>query len=404
MAIFNRQTMEQITQKMIDWSRGATSQLTDWRVGSKNRTIYEAVAIVLEDFYDKTFKGIKTTIQQNLYTTLGFAPLPAVNTSGTVRFYAQTAPPSNQPFFIPMGTQVQASPTDSTPPITFQTTQDANLVYNSPTETGDVLINGVSVTGWYYVDIPVVCTQSGTIGNVGADTVTTLVGSATGIGAVNNPAAFTTGSEAETLSQQKARFQLFVQSRTRGTLDSIEYAGLSAQVLDSTGTIVQEQVKAAIPVDGDGTFSLYLWNGVGAASQALITQVTNIINGYVDANGNKVYGYKPAGITFNVYSVSLNQVPLAMTITPLNGYGVTDADALLGAIDIRPAITTAISGYFSTLAPGQTLLVSEIENLVMLVQGVYDVQITAPTANITVGSTAVNVPQLPITFSKGTTV
>lgn len=404
MGIFNRQTMEQITQKMIDWSRGATGQLTDWRVGSKNRTIYEAVAIVMEDLYDKMYKGIKTAVQTNLYTTMSFTPFPAVNATGIVRFYAQTAPDPSAPVTISMGTQVQANPTDTDPPVTFQTTQDANLVYNSPTELGNVTINGVSVTGWYYVDIPVVCTQAGTIGNVGANAITTMIGAPPGIDAVNNGTEFTTGQEEENLAQQKARFQLFVQSRTRGTIDSIQAAAESAEVLDATGTFIQERTITAIVNDGVGTFDVYLWNGVGAASQALLDATKQIIDGYVDSDGNVVPGYKPAGIPYNVYSVNVQSVPISLTITPLNGYAVTDDDVALGNDDVRTAITNAVSSYFATLAPGQTMILSAIEAAIKQVEGVYDVQITDPTGNITADTTTMLVLQTPLSFTKGTTV
>ncbi len=407
MAIFNRQTMDQITQKMIIWSRGATTLLTDFRVGSKTRTLYEAFAIVLEDFYDKTFKGIKAAIQQNIYTALGFSALPAVNATGTMRFYAQNPPPQSQPFYIPAGTQVQAAPTSTVGPITFQTTQDAYIYYNNSTETGNVTVGSTSLTGWYYVDIPVVCTQSGTIGNVGSNQIQTLVGAPTGIGAVNNGTAFTSGQDAESLSQQKARFQLFWKSRTRGTPDSIEYGASTAVVMDPSNTYVQERVVSAIVVDGSGSFDVYLWNGVGTASATLLANATQIITGYTDANGNRVWGYKPAGITFtsgNMHSVDVITVNLAMTVTPLSGYGITDADQTAGNIDLRPAIQNAVSAYFASLKPGQTAIWSALESAIKQIPGVYDVQITSPTGNTTATSTQMLVPSGSITYTKGTTV
>lgn len=404
MGIFNRQTAEQITQKMIDWTRGVTTSLTDFRVGSKNRAIYEAVAIVLEDYYDKTFKAIKKAIQQNLYTVFGFTPLPAVNTSGTVRLYAQSAPSADQPYYIPAGTQAQAAPTSSQGPVAFQTTQDAYIYAGGITEAGAVTINGKSVTGWYYVDVPVVCLSAGVVGNVSAGTIQTLIGAPSGVGAVTNAAKFTTGQEAETLSAQKARFKLFMASRTRGTLDSIQYGATTAVVMDATGTFVQEHVASAIAVDGDGVFTVYIWNGVGVASSALIANAQKIIDGYTDTTGTRVWGYKPAGIPYTLLSVAVVLVPLAMTITPASGYGVTDADVAAKLTDVRPSITNAVSNYFASLQPGQTALWASLESIVKQIQGVYDVQLTAPTGNTTATSTQVLTPQLPITFTKGTTV
>ena len=404
MAIFNRKTMEQYTHKMIDWTRGATSQLTDFRVGSKIRSIYEAVGVALEDLDDRVFKAVKKAIQQNLYTAFGYSPLPAVNSTGIVRLYAQNAPSADQPFYIPMGTQVQASPTSDRGPVTFQTTQDAYVYYNSPTESANVTIGGVNVTGWLYVDVPVVCTQAGKIGNVGPGTIQALVGAPSGIGAVTNAGAFTNGQEAETLAEQKARFQLFMASRTRGTLASIEYGATTAVVMDSTGTFVQERVVSAIVVDGDGDYSVYVWNGVGTASEALIAEVRKVLDGYTLPDGTKIWGYKPAGISYSASSVTVVSVPLAMTITPADGYGITDEDVAASLDDLRPQITDAVSNLFATLKPGRTLIWSAIESVVKQIPGVYDVSVTAPADNVVAGSTDMLVPAFPITFTKGTTV
>lgn len=404
MAIFNRKTMEQYTQKMIDWTRGVTDQLTDFRVGSKIRSIYEAVGIALEDLDDRTFKAIKKAIQQNLYTAFGFTPLPAVNATGIVRLYAQSAPSIDQPYYIPMGTQVQASPTSDRGPVVFQTTQDAYVYYNSPAEVAAVTVAGRSLTGWFYVDVPVVCIQAGRVGNVEPNTIQALVGAPSGIGAVTNGGRFTNGDESETLSEQKARFQLFMASRTRGTLASIEYGSTTAVVMDPTGTFVQERVKAAIVVDGDGTYDVYLWNGVGPASPALVTAARKVLDGYTDTDGTKIWGYKPAGIGYNAASVNVVNVPLAMTVTPSETYGITDADVAAKLTDLRPQIINAVTNYFATLKPDQTLIWASIEAVVKQIQGVYDVSVTAPADNVQASSTQVLVPQFPITFTKGTTV
>lgn len=404
MGIFNRQTLEQITQRMIDLSRGATPELTDFRVGSKVRTIYEAFAVVAEDFYDKTFKAVKQAIQQMLYTAFGFTPLPALSASGYVRLYAQNPPSADQPFYISLGTQVQAAPTSSRGPLTYQTTQEAYLYYNNPQETNAVSINGVSVQDWYYVDVPVVCATVGIIGNVGAGDIQTLVGLPSGIGQVTNLTAFSSGKEAETLAEQKARFQLFLASLTRGTTDSISYGAATAVVLDATNSFAIERVQSVSVVEGSGTFTVYVWNGVSAASTDLIDAVTKIITGYVDDNGNRVPGYKPAGITFTALSVSLVTVALSITVTPMNLYGVTDADVTLGVTDLRPSIGNVVSSYFSSLIPGQTMLISALESAIKAIPGVFDVKITTPADNVTATQSQILVPPASITYTKGTTV
>lgn len=404
MGIFDRVTMETITQTMIDWSRGVTTQLTDFRVGSKNRTIYEAVAIILERLNDRTFKAIKKAVVSNLYTAFGFAPLPATNSTGTIRFYAKNPPSVSQPFYIPMGTQIQTNPSGGNSPVSYQTTQDAYVYYNNSQETSGVSVGGSSVAGWFYVDVPIVCAEAGKVGNVGANTIQTLVGTPAGISLATNPSLLSSGKEAETLAQQKARFQAFVTSRTRGTLDSVRYAATTAQIMDGTGSFVQESVSSAVVVDGDGTFDLYVWNGVGVASSALLDQVTKIITGYTDDTGTRIWGYKPAGVTFTCHSVAIQNVSVSVTVTPYDGYAVSDGQVALGGIDLRPSITNALSSYFASVIPGQTVLKTALASVIKQIPGVYDVTVTTPSGNVTVSATNMAVLSLPVTFSVGTTV
>ena len=101
---FDRKSMEQIVDKMVVWTQGVTTGLTDFRIGSKIRTIYEAVAIVVEEMYDKTFRSLRQIVEENIYTILGFDKIPATYATGEITFSRTTIADTN--YYIPAGTSV----------------------------------------------------------------------------------------------------------------------------------------------------------------------------------------------------------------------------------------------------------------------------------------------------------
>jgi len=64
---------------------------------------------------------------------------------------------------------------------------------------------------------------------------------------------------------------------------------------------------------------------------------------------------------------------------------VTAALVLSGVTlaDVTPIITAALQAYFSSLKPGDTVILKQIEKIIMSVTGVVDCTVTAPAANVT---------------------
>jgi hypothetical protein len=92
---FERKSMESIVDKMVSWAQGVSTQLTDFRVGSKVRTLMEAVAVVVEELYDKIFRALKELIERNIYAVIGFDKIPAVYTTGMATFGRSTPADQN---------------------------------------------------------------------------------------------------------------------------------------------------------------------------------------------------------------------------------------------------------------------------------------------------------------------
>jgi uncharacterized phage protein gp47/JayE len=379
--MFERQSMEQIVERMIRWTRGATDQLTDFRVGSKVRTLYEAVGVVLEELYDRVFRAMRLTIEENIYTVIGFVKEPATYASGTVRMSRTT--PADTDYYIPAGTEVLSDATPYHAPSKYRTVDDAIL------EVGKT-----------FVDVFVVANQSGEDSNVGAGTVREFVSKPVGIDSITNLEPLQGGGEEETKEEQKVRFEAYMQSRARGVLQSIEYGGRLAKVTSEDGTVI-ESVRQAVALEyldtRRGEVDLYIWNGSEDASEALIADVQRILQGYYDTDGQPVIGYKPAGIAVNVYTAQINYVTLKLKIEPV----IPGSEA-----ELQVTAEQAIDDYFDDLELGSTFIQSELQARLNYLDGVRDVKLHVSTDggvnwsfdNVAVQPLEIAVPQKPTQY------
>ena len=201
---FKMQAAENMVTKMIDWTKANTAKIRDFSVGSKVRTIYEAVAVAMEEFYYRVYEGMKTAIEEGIYTTFNFGILRARRATGTVSFLRSTPAPSD--LTIAMGTIVSTVATAQKPAVRFRTTE---------------LI--VLPTGEMGVGVPVEAEQEGTIGNVSAGTVTTLITKPAGIESVSNTSGFINGRDQETRDARRRRFRDYVMSLFKATKEALVY-------------------------------------------------------------------------------------------------------------------------------------------------------------------------------------
>lgn len=352
--MFERESMEQVRDRMIRWSRAVSPRLTDFRRGSVIRTIYEAVALVVEGAVNKVYTGIKSVVENNIYAVVGFDKLQARPSSGYVYFMREEPAPS--PILIPMGTEVVAQANEVRAPLVFRTTADV-----------------VMATGYTEVQAPVVCAEAGAITNILAGDINDFVQKPTGIDSVENREDFTNGADEETPEAQKLRFQEFIDASTRGTLASIEYGAKQAYLVDESGDIEEEVIQAKafedLP-DRPGEVDLYIWNGKGPASQAMKDEVQKILFGYTDEDGNKVYGYKNGGTIVHIYDALVQNTWLRVE---------TALEEWLDRETAEDTIDREISGYYRSLRIGQAVKYSEILAIIQRIPGIADVRIALST-------------------------
>jgi uncharacterized phage protein gp47/JayE len=228
MASFGVKYFETIAGSIMSFFAGNNSALTDYNVGSRLRTIFEAVAIELEQIYYQIFVGVSDGIKTAVYDSFSFPLLQSRAASGLVRFSRNTPAPVGG-VTIPSGTQVATSGSTTAPSVAYQTVDTV------------IILEGAT-----YIDALVVATTDGAVGNAIANTVINLIGSPSGVNSATNPAAFFTGRDIETDSERQSRFQRYIANLSRSTIGAIENAALTVEnVVDA---VAFESPKLAVYV------------------------------------------------------------------------------------------------------------------------------------------------------------
>ncbi|MHB1420100.1 MAG: baseplate J/gp47 family protein [Bacillota bacterium] len=351
---FQYRSAETITKSLIDYYVSQTTAITDFNVGSKIRTLFESFAQEMEKFYQQAMAGLFEAIGAAVYSAFDFARQPAAKAYTTVNFGATVAPSVNKTILASKQVKVPGS----------------QKVY-------EVAADAVLLSGQMSVDVRVVCTQAGAIGNTPAATITEIVTPIDGIDTVTNAKAVITGRDQETDEERKKRFTTFVSSIHRGDEAGIEYGAKTTKLLDDYGYISEYVARAKVKQIGTANVVCYIYNGEGAATADLIAKAQNIIDGYVDETGKKIPGWKAAGIPCQIIDVTLQLQTVQVQVLPEAGY-------TLDMIDTN--ISNAIKAIFDSLEIEEVLRVNALREAVGQVRGVLDMSIIIPLDTITPGT------------------
>lgn len=158
--------------------------------------------------------------------------------------------------------------------------------------------------------------------NTPENTITNVVSPLYGIDTVTNPAAFINGRNHESEEEWRIRFSQTLAKLSRGTIDSISYGVLSANLTDTNGYIYESVKKSFVYEPSTNVVNVYIHNGssVSQSSPELLAKVQSIINGYIDTSGNEIAGYKPAGIPVTAYAANIQLQSVSANIVTSSGY------------------------------------------------------------------------------------
>lgn len=345
-----------IVASMVNHMRGGTSMLTDFNVGSVNRSMIEASAVEIDELYQQMLSGLTEAIPVSTYQSFNFDKLVASSAYVGVTF--TVSPVSASAIVIDAGSKVKV------PYSAISYLTDSEVIIPAGVATATVRVTA---------DTP------GIIGNTLANTITEIVAPISDV-TVTNLLAAISGRDEESNDEQRVRFADYIRSLSRGPIGAIEYGAKTATIKNTVGDITERVTKASVvePYMTDNAQPLgyddcYIYNGVGSTSVELQIETQKVINGYYDADGNPVMGWKAAGVVCTVRLVAEQAEDVTGVLTVMPGYDVTA---------IAPIVQEQVTTYIQDLDIEAALILNEFVSIAMDVEGVSNVAFTVPAADV----------------------
>lgn len=164
----------------------------------------------------------------------------------------------------------------------------------------------------------------GTIGNTPANTIQQIVSPIYGIDSGTNPQAFTEGSDVETEEEWRVRFGQNIKDLARGTKYSIGVGVQTAKLYDTNGFVIESVTRSLVTETANNVVTVYVHNGTfSQTSNALVVQAQKIVDGYIDSQGIRQPGYKPAGIPVTVNAAPLQSQNIIVEVNTDPGYSLS---------------------------------------------------------------------------------
>jgi uncharacterized phage protein gp47/JayE len=316
--------------------QGSAAQLLDFTTGSVLRAILEANASLALWLQWLILLALQTTRLatssgsdiDSFGADFGMARLAAIAAQGSVTFSRYTP---TMAALIPTGTGVTTS--DNTTQFTVGT--DTSNAAWSPSQNGYLLGLGVAS-----VTIPVTASVAGSAGNVIANTISLITSALPGIDTATNTLSLTGGLDAETDAAFRLRFQSFINSRTRATMQAVAYAATSIQ--QGVNCTVQENTDG----NGDyapGKFVVTVDDGSGSPAATLLSAIQTAVD-----------VVRPVGSIFAVHGPTVLQANIALTLAIAQGSNNATAIA---------AVNAAITTFVNTLPVGSSLPYTRLAQL-----------------------------------------
>ena len=362
------QTFSGLVEQMAAGLQGSASYLLDLTVGSVLRAILEAaasVALWLQWLILQVLSMTRATTSSgpaldSWMADFSLIRLPATAASGVVTFSRLT---DGMTITIPVGTLVRAT----TGLQTFSVSTDTG---NQAWDGSDGYNLGANANS---VDVPVVASTAGANGNVQPGAIGVISSPIAGIDAVTNLLPTSGGLDAEADAAFRARFQLYINSRSLATTGAI----LSALANLRQGLrfdVLENQTSAGITQAGH--FCVIVDDGTGYPSADLLASAYAAVD-----------AVRPLGSTFSVNGPSVTLAAANIVLQTTNRL-THAAIALL----VEQNILSWIKG----LPIGGTLALSKLEAIAHgadpTVTSVTSALINGVAGDLVVGERSVIVP------------
>lgn len=346
-AIFTPKPFAEIVADQVERVRLSTDRITDFNVGSVVRSLLEANAVELDDYYQEMYLGLLKAIPTAIYIGFGFDLRPAVAAAGIAVFTRNPEAPGDAQV-IPQGTQLVTA--DGAYYVT-----DTEVILPEAADTVSVTISAE---------------LAGTVGN--AEQHRLLLVTTSAWYTVDNPAILSGGVDAETEEQRAERFAAFIRALARATPAALEYAATIPALYHPITGVLAERVQRAALAETAGHCYLYIHNGSYGASATLIEAVQQLIDGYQDAETNSwVGGYRPAGMWVEVRAMISSAINISLELTSAIGTATASTEI---------AVAGALDRWLRAAMPGITVRPIDLINVALKVDGVNAATVLAPTS------------------------
>ena len=205
--------------------------------------------------------------------------------------------------------------------------------------------------GALWVDVPAQAVESGSAGNVDAETLVTMSVAPVGIARCSNPAAFSGGVDTEDDESLRAR-----------VLESYKRLPNGANVaFYQQGALSFEQVasSAVLPRSrGIGTVDVIIASHDGVPDEELLAQV----QAYFEER-------REIAVDVGVLAPEVQTVDVSAAIVPAEGYDPSEVSA---------AVEAVLQDYFDGKLLGQGVLRAKLGHLIYSVEGVENYQVLSP--------------------------
>ena len=314
-------------------SEGCDSAVRLYALAAELQSLLMQADWVLDQSFPQTAQGMYLDYHAE---TRGITRGAAEKAAGTLRFAAADKVTAACP--IEKGTVCMTAEG-----VRFETTEDAAIAVGSQ-----------------WVDVPAQAAEAGAGGNVIAGTVTLLSAMPVGVVQCTNPAAFSGGCDAESDEALRRRVLASYQRLPNGAnaayyeQEAMRYPGVAA-------------AKAVGRARGIGTVNVVIATHAGVPDAALLAAVETDLQ-----------KKREIAVDVKVLAPAVETVAVTAALKAAPGY--TFAEAKAGA-------QSALEALFTGELLGKSVTTARLLTLLCGVEGVENVHLTAPAADVAVGST-----------------
>ncbi|MBM9499739.1 baseplate J/gp47 family protein [Leptospira sp. 201903071] len=318
---------------LVSYVVAAKVRLTNFKPGSRIRTILEAISAILTRIESDFFAAYLYAIRNSCYESFGFPLLEGKKSTGFIRFV-----------------KTDHTSTYSIPIFTISLFgQDYQSVGPSSIAVGqtsvDIDIRALNSGSQYNLDPQGIDTNLGK-GDVfpSADPNASLE-----FDRIFNPFLISGGTDQETEEERLIRWQEFVNNLGRSTL-----AGILSGVKSVSGVVDCYVTENLNPNNGQsetGWINIYVSDGTSNTAPTIIQTVTDKIKGIL---GTPEFGYKAGGTRLFVGNLSVQPISFHYELDVLISTQLSDAQ-------FKTLVELAISNYVNKLRNGDDVIFDRLK-------------------------------------------